>query len=398
MAIKGVVLADQSTKVQTSNIIQDQTANKINNWMIFGYIFLAIGIIATLVATGSLTNILTFIPSSASETILGVAASSIFIGGSCVLKSLYDKKYKAIDCNPKDVGITGIKNSNNNCWLNSLLQILLNNETLREGLKNNKIFKRFIDQYEAAVKGSQNPDSQPLRVFLSYLCPSINRNNEFQDSHEPLVAILDLLRSKNPNLQNTLITKNHYRYQNGKEEVSDKREENNGIINLPISSKVRSLTIPNLIAEYFHSKQKTQANITQEVESTVQEDCFFGLWKRNKIIKETVVVERRDMVLEQRKLAFAPKDLFFCVQRYLSNPNVNVPLNLNLEKGYFENNQGANYRLDGFACNLNRCHYISYIYRNGIWFLCNDNQVEPISEAAAKKAATKAYILHYTKL
>jgi ubiquitin C-terminal hydrolase len=104
------------------------------------------------------------------------------------------------------------------------------------------------------------------------------------------------------------------------------------------------------------------------------------------------------LVLEQRKLAFAPNNLFFNIQRYFTNPDINVPFELYLGEKYFEKAESANYNLEGFARNINNMHYMSYIKKNGVWFLCDDNHVKPISEAEAQDAAKTAYVLQYKKI
>lgn len=381
------------------NAASRQTDAKITKLRICGYIFLMIGAIAALTAMGGFCSLLSVISLTASDTILGAAATSIFAASVFLLAGCYTTNHAAIDRDPKDFAITGIKNTNNNCWLNCLLQLLLNSKDLKEALKNNnRYFKKFINQYEAALKGGQNPDSQPLRLYLRGICPAITPTDEFQDCHEPLMTILDLLRAQNPNLRNQLITTCFYTNANGRQEVSNIQEDNNGIINLPLSSNIKRFTIHNLITQYFNSIQNTEAVITKEVEKNVEENCFFGLLKRNKKVKEEVVVEKTRLVLEQRKLAFAPKDLYFNVERYTANPDVNVSDNLFMDKKHFKNNQLANYELHGFAVNIDERHYIAYIKRDGIWFLCDDNHVRPVSDSTAIGAAKKAYILHYNKL
>lgn len=397
MIIKAIT-SDQTSNIQIPHFKQDQLANKINNWVVFGYMFLAIGSIAALVATGGFVHLFT-LTQAMSDTIVGIAAYLIFMGGASIVKGLNDKKYKAIEYDPKDFGISGIKNTNNNCWLNALLQVLLNSETIREKLlQQNRTFRRFIDKYEAAVKGDPEfPNSQPLRNFLNGICSTITTDDEFQDSHEPLTAILDMLRNTNSDFRNTLETKNHYEYENGIKETSVSQEANNGIINLPLFTNGKKYTIPDLIREYFHSVQNTKADITLEIQRTVENDCLWGLWKRDKVITETIM-QKRNMVLEQRKLQFAPKTLFFNVQRYFSNPDIDIPFNLSMDKKYFGSDQRVEYRLKGFACHVNDVHYISYIESNGIWFSCNDSCVKVVSQAEAENAARKAYILHYEKL
>jgi len=396
MSVQGVTAIGSTKDAKLQGSVENQVANKVNNWMKAGYLFLAIGIIAALVATGSFAAII-HASMATSNMILGGAGSAIFLGGILLAKGLYDRKYKAPDCNPREYGLSGIQNTSNNCWLNSLMQVLLNRDVLRQDLHQNRNFRAFIDRYDRALEGADRPDSQPLRVFLSGLCRDITTDAQLQDADEPLGAILQILQNRNANLRNSVNATFHYRYASGRLERTQKREDDNGFIKLPISSKV-AYNLPALLAEYFHSKQNADAHITQRVERTVQEPCLWGLFNRNKVVAENVVVERRKLILEQRKYAFAPNDLFISLKRYLVNPNVDVPFNMTMDRKYFETNQVANYELDGFTSHVSGIHYISYVKRNGIWFLCDDNSVHPVSQATAKNAARKAYIVHYKKL
>jgi len=399
-AIQGASKVANSVDVQSPPSTDNQVANRVNNWMKAGYIFLALGLIAALIATGGLSHIIIHasISIATSNIILGVAGSSIFLGSALLLKGLYDRKYKIPDCDPKEFGLSGIKNTSNNCWLNSLMQILLNREVLKKGLENqNRYFKKFIDEYDRAVKGDQNPDSQPLRIFLSRICSDITTDAQFQDADEPLGAILQILQRGNPNLKNSVNTTSHFRYASGRLEQTQERESDNGFIRLPISRNV-GYSIPKLLAEYFYSKQNADAHIIEKVKKTIQEPCLWGLWNRNRTVIDKVVAEKRKLILEERKYAFAPNDLFISLKRYNINPKVDVPLNMSMDAKYFETNQAANYELDGFTCHVDEIHYISYVKKNGIWFVCNDNVVQQVSQATASDVAKKAYIVHYKKL
>jgi len=399
MTIGEVSLINQNAKNQTVTVAENKTAKK-NNWMIFGYVFLTIGTIFALVSTGGFLHIFHSISTYTSETILGMAATAIFIGGATILINFYKTKIKAktIVYNPKDFGIIGIKNTNNNCWLNSLLQILLNNTNLKQMLQTNENFKRFIQQYDLAVERGEMPDSNFLRNYLSKHT-TITTDSTIQDLHEPLTYILDLLREKNLSLLNTLTTIKYTKSNTSDKSYTNVEKQNiNGIINLPFPDGENKTSLSNLIQSYFYSPQDYEFNIIEDKEKTVKQNRFFGLWNTIKTVIESTIVDRVHCFLEERKLAFAPENLFFNVQRYQVDPSVYVPVNLHLAGKYFVNNQTTNYTLESFACHIKgMMHYISYIKKNGIWFLCNDTSVKSVSEEAAIEAAKKAYVLQYKK-
>ena len=390
----------------------DAPANKINSWAVVGSVFLAIGLVASSIAGLGLNHILIQASIHTLDFALGagvistaIAVISFFIAymdsnsndnrsntqNHSSVASTPSSPGKPSSADPKAPGrsgaprggsaahgsppappyihkeVVGIQNNQglNNCWINSLLQILLNSEDLKQSLKNIPAFKKFIDRYDLKRNGSNvTLNAQEIREYLSENS-DIASESKTEDLHEPLNRILELLRSKNPGLQNSLYTYHHYEYADGRpNEVSSIKDENNGIIGLPESSNDN---LQARLSEYFHSPQNQ------------------------------VVVEERKLVLEERKLAFAPKDLFFHIQRYLHQDMLlAVPQNFSLEATYLEDNKSKDYELKGFAVFLSG-HYISYVKKADQWYMCNDSTVEKASEEEALTAAILAYIVHYER-
>ncbi|MFA6118937.1 MAG: ubiquitin carboxyl-terminal hydrolase family protein [Parachlamydiales bacterium] len=363
---------------------------KISNWVIASQVFLTIGIVSLLIAATGLSGVLFHFTHATLEILLGAGAISTLFGMIFMNNSNEKKIY-----DPKDYGLAGIKNTNNNCWLNSMMQILLNSQDLKEKLKKlNPCFATFMTSYQNHIEkeNQDSPNSQPIREFLSTKCQDIRIEGEFQDLHEPLNIILDCIRPQ----KNTLFTTNHFVGSDRAHTTSCTKESNNGIINLPIAVG-SNYTVQNLLNGYFNSEQDNEIPVYEEGLRPVEEKYCFGLLSRTKMVTQRFLKGTKTLVLEERRLAFAPKNLFLNIQRYLINPQVSVDFEINIDKEHFEDKKDGKYTLDSFAVHTG-FHYISYVLRNGVWFCCDDNWVETVSEDQAKKAARKAYILHYKKI
>ncbi len=382
--------------------------NKINKWIILSGIFALLGVVAIVLGAYGLHHV--FIDLATSDLLIGGGVCSLALSSLGLIKGIRNKKYNAPQVNPKDFGLSGIQNTNNNCWLNSLMQMLLNSP-LRENLANNRNFRSFCRDYNSSVNGVNDaPDSAPLRAYLSGQVQDIGAGG-FQDLDEPLNVILSELRGRVPNLRNTLITRNHFRNDDGREYVSEtvNRENNNGALSLPIETGYASVNLSNLLQNFFRSPQDVEANRIERIVNTIPGKAVPYTWGLlrwgDRIETENVILENRRLILEERSLQRAPQDLFLTIKRQcysrgavmMVNRNVNAPAELNMPNEYFSDNSGARYSLTSFANFVHEVHYISYVKRGDVWFKCNDSNVEAISEAAALNAAKLAYVVHYSK-
>ena len=144
------VVSVPSKAIETKAIVAskdkvDKTAKKINYWAFFGLIFFTIGVIATTIATCGLNQIIFHATVATLDTVLGSGAIGLTIGSTFITKVLIDKNNN-INISKKS-GVVGIANKDATiCWLNSLMQMLLNIPDLKETLKLNSHFKEFIDK------------------------------------------------------------------------------------------------------------------------------------------------------------------------------------------------------------------------------------------------------------
>ncbi len=354
-----------------------ETAKKINYWAVFGLMFFTIGMIAITVATCGLNQIIFHATVATLDTVLGSGAIGLTIGSIFITKALIDKN-KNINI-LKKTGLVGISNKDaTTCWLNSLMQMLLNIPDLKETLKRDSHFKEFIDKYEKALKEDIQIDSIALREFLKTICPDLREERHaYHDSHEVLKAILDFFKSSNSNLRNTMIVKNHFLHPDGTTTTGEQRLEDTGVLELtPPAKKQKIDNLKRWLSAKFSSVQN------------------------NEVVGKT-------NILEEIKLSFAPNDLFLNLQRFeldtktnrikKLNNTVEIPVNLEISKNHFENNLDASYELNNFICHINM-HYIAYVKKGSSWFKCNDKNVTKISLIEALKASENAYLIHYKKL
>ncbi|NGX52390.1 MAG: hypothetical protein KR126chlam5_00687 [Candidatus Anoxychlamydiales bacterium] len=378
-----------------------ETAKKINYWAFFGLMFFTIGMIAITVATCGLNQIIFHATVATLDTVLGSGAIGLTIGSIFITKALIDKN-KNINI-LKKTGLVGISNKDaTTCWLNSLMQMLLNIPDLKETLKLNPHFKKFIDKYEKALKEDIKIDSIALREFLKTICPDLREESHaYHDSHEVLKAILDFFKSSNSNLRNTMIVKNHFLHPDGTTTTGEQRLEDTGVLELtPPAKKQKIDNLKRWLSAKFSSVQNNEVVEIDTIRRYEPKKYFFGLMTRQEEIKKT-------NILEEIKLSFAPNDLFLNLQRFeldrktnrikKLNNTVEIPVNLEISKNHFESNLDASYELNNFICHINM-HYIAYVKKGSSWFKCNDNNVTKISLIEALKASENAYLIHYKKL
>ena len=141
------------------------------------------------------------------------------------------------------------------------------------------------------------------------------------------------------------------------------RTEDTGLLELPPPTKKQKIdNLQRWLSNRFRSKQSTEIIETAITRRCESKKYFFGLRTRIEEITEKVEVGRKTHVLEEIKLSFAPKDLFFSIQNYkfdsktnqvkkLSN-TIKVPFKLEISRNHFENNLDADYRLNNFICHI----------------------------------------------
>jgi len=89
-------------------------------------------------------------------------------------------------------------------------------------------------------------------------------------------------------------------------------------------------------------------------------------------------------------------------QRVKISDPVEMPQELVLEGRFANSNANQHYTCDAFiehrGTSLQGGHYVAYVKRNGLWWLCNDSRISQVNESEAFDAMNRAYFFHFRKL
>lgn len=269
--------------------------------------------------------------------------------------------------------ICALQNLGNTCYINCILQLLMQCQNFINyvedeiDFKNNSIalknFILFIKDYK------QNKKISPLTIISV-----ITKNNLFKmgiqyDAHEFLIYFLDIIGEEakkiiNKNINCIFEYKFYTIFKNLNRMEQDIKilENTETILTLPFSKSL------------FESLKMFE-NI-ENIEN----------WESEKF-KEFVNAEK------QNKIYYWPKYLFIQINRYDSNFNkiddeMDIPFDFN------------NYKLKGTVIHhgfSNFGHYICTLFINDKYLICDDDRIFEINKIQADSLIKKSYLLLYAK-
>jgi hypothetical protein len=296
----------------------------------------------------------------------------------------------------------GFGNSNNNCWCNAMLQLVLAVPSLKAAYEDfaahyttqanesgliaeqghRNALQHALTAYfdgvatETAVDGTV---SQNVRLALSHFFRENLRapSGSQEDATEALALILGGVQAERHSLF-TPVTFSYEGVRDG-EPISSRQEQLVSTIILEVQGK-DGMSFNQIFGEYF--------------DSTVSG------------------------VREQKQFTKAPEEFLVTVQRFRNygmftlkwNGELEIPLRLTLPSGAVEGeSEPLEYELDSFivhnGLSPNSGHYITVKKENGGWWMCDDQTVTPLLEEevrtlfANKDASGRtSYLHHYRRV
>jgi ubiquitin carboxyl-terminal hydrolase 8 len=332
------------------------------------------------------------------------------------------------------IGIFGIPNMGNTCYINSIIQILLhtpyfnyilqNTQNLKNNNMENIIVKQWIEFYTKTVLyKSISPHNliYSIRKYIKKL------DNNQQDASEFLIQLIDifkiaLARPVRINISNTYgQNKNNLYiecYKRIQQLYSNEYSELVDIFNGMLITEIKYLN-KNIISRTFDSYSILQLP-TPNIKISNIYNCLDLLWSTETLtdytIDSTNIFESSSslqnssitnmVVLKTYYLWLTPKILILNLKKYNThnkfNTYIDIPHNLNLTKYLYDGCTDKPIYTLYAICNhdgdMNQGHYYSYIFIQHLnkWVIFNDSHIMYINE---NQVSTKnAVCVFYRKL
>lgn len=266
--------------------------------------------------------------------------------------------------------MNGIINMGNTCYMNSVLQLLLNCSSFNNIVKKysgkditNKL-SNFIDEYNIS-NSSVKPKN--LKKCIEENIDFFNNYSQ-HDSFEFLVLFLDLINS------------------NCNDEISK-------IFNIKtnINIKCKIISCSN---ESIHNENNMYLMLP--LKSTL-DDSYREYKSTVRIDKDLIYCEKCQKKTVSRKMILIeewPNDIIIILKRFHNNSqknnnDINIPIKWR-----------HNYELIGGIVHMGSSfggHYIYFGKKNSKFYLFNDSSVSELDSKNLDKLLKKSYILHYRK-
>ena len=335
---------------------------------------LVVGQIIPAIATGALIVCVFFSFTVTPLFIIGAVAAFV-IGFLGVGATFNDKEvFKLIEPRPvfEPNQPVGISNGGNNCWANAALQLIVNNPHLEEFCRTDRAFGNIFDRYRN-TQACQEYDSGDLGREVRDVLHVRNGNIDVGSGMEdPADFFLTMLSNID---QRGVRGRSFYQLQQSFND-GPWRDVNEPLIGFPIEE---GAAFQDLFNSFF-TCYTDEGQRMRKVFPTAPETLAVHLRRFEYELDQT------GAVIGQRK----------------KNNFLDIPFEMDLASNRFCDRIAARYECTGFIEHLGESidggHYISYVKRNGKWWLCNDSDVREVSTKQVEHAKGNSYIITYGRV
>lgn len=286
------------------------------------------------------------------------------------------------------MNLRGLNNCGNTCYMNSALQILLQNEDLVKYFKTTEFKNSDLNLFKQFIESYHNSDTSSLK--LTQVKTIVGKKKSMfsgflqNDSTEFLLLLINILeeliekeKKKEEKFINPLYKIFNYQ---GKQIIKCKIKRCENKSESKITSNFLILTIP----------EKNNIDLDDCYRAYKNHEKLIGdsRWKCDKCNKKRIASKRIVIKNWPKHLLIQFKRFGIRGSRFIKNNNqINLPVEWR-----------RNYKLKGIIIqsgSMRSGHYIAIVRKEGKWWLCNDSQIKKLSKMEFENYKDRAYLAYY---